>query len=95
LLPRERRLLAGSLNFDQFAGTGHHEVQVHLGIPVLDVHQVEPRFPVHDPDADRGHAVGQHVCDRTGQVFTDRVKCVRYGDERPADAGGAGAAVGF
>ena len=47
------------------AGAGHHQVQVHLGVPVLDVVQVEQRArrPT-QADADRRHAVAHDSRDR-------------------------------
>ena len=44
----ERRLLAAALHLDELARAGHHQVQVHLGVAVLDVLQVEPLLAVDD-----------------------------------------------
>src|SRR5262245_27519267 len=37
----ERRLLAAGLDLDDRPGAGHDEVQVHVGVAVLDVTQVQ------------------------------------------------------
>src|SRR5262249_58837353 len=55
----ERRLLAAGLHLDEVAAAGHHQVQVDVGVAVLDVLQVEQLLVVEQADADGGDAVAE------------------------------------
>src|SRR5207245_1526424 len=57
LAAAEGRLLAAPLDFDELTDPGHHQVQVHLGILVFRVIQVQQLNIVQQADADRRDTV--------------------------------------
>jgi hypothetical protein len=61
LLVAEGRLLAGALDLDEAALAGHDDVEVDLGVLVLDVGEVEQLAAAEDADADGGHRVGEGI----------------------------------
>src|SRR5262249_9138126 len=95
----ERRLLAAGLYLDEVAAAGHHQVQVHVGVAVLDVLQVEQLLVVEQADADGGDAVaedfGQGRQRRQGGGLARGEQGIDEGDVGAVDGRGARAAVGF
>src|SRR5208283_3579652 len=53
----ERGLLAGALNFNEFTGGIHHEIQIHRRGHVLGVTQIQQRPAADDADTHAGDGV--------------------------------------
>ena len=52
--------LAHSLDFDDTASSGPNHVQIHFGIPIFHVAEVEHRFPFEQSDTDRRDGLPQN-----------------------------------
>src|SRR3954447_21250999 len=85
----ERHALGGGLHLDEAAVAGHHDVDVHLGVRVLLVVEVEERRAVHDADRDRCHRARERL------RKTEVIERAAGRDVRARDRGAARAAVGL
>jgi hypothetical protein len=57
----ERGFLAGALDLDELALAGHDDVEVDLGVLVLDIREVEERAVPEHAHADGGDRVGERA----------------------------------
>ena len=94
LVVAEGGFFAGALNFDELTLAGHDDVEVHFGVLVFQIRDVEELASGDDADADGGDGIGEGVVVEFFRVekFLDGEA---GGEVGAGDRGGAGAAVGL
>src|ERR1019366_1492769 len=90
----EGRFLARALDLDEAALAGHHDVEVHLSVLVLDVGEVEERHVPEKPRADRGDGVRERALPQPALVNEPLDREARR-DVGSRDRGGARSPVGL
>ena len=92
LVGGEGAFFSASLEFDEVAGLGHDDVEIHGGVAVLGVVEVEDGFVIIDAGGDGGDEFGHgEVVELAGGH--EFVEGDGGGDAAAGDGGGAGAAV--
>ena len=76
----ERRLLGRCLQFNEAAGTGHHQVHIHFSGGVFLVTQVEERLTPQDPDTGRRHGLSDRKRFQCAMLyqFPERLQPARH-----------------
>src|SRR5206468_4319039 len=92
--PAKGRFLAAALNLDVLASAGHDQVQIHVGILVLDISQIEQGHLVEEANADRRHAAPHNAGGRTKDVLVGG-QGIDQGDVSSVNGRGPRASVGF
>ncbi len=94
LLVGKSRFLAAALNFDEFSLAGHDDVEIYLGVLVLNVRKIEELAAFVEANAHGGDGVGERVFWNTLGV-EECLDGEAGGKVGAGDRCGAGAAVGL
>lgn len=94
MLVGEGGFFAHGLEFDEFAGAGHDDVEVDFGVFVFDVVEIEDGGVLEDADADGGDGVGERGFFELA-VLEEFCDGAVGGDVGAGDGGGASTAVGL